>query len=246
MGSQGFPQACYGETRPNRSALERTALLDQIVERDAQLIKRFEAEVRAAAQPVETASGVAATTHVPLAQFFKRHGHGELYEGMGYEETLPLLGLRDGGLLVEFLVSQDVPAPSWVWYLRALRRNDRGYIFLWLEPDLEADEPIIGYWEPYDDQQAFEACFVAAYQRHTDPITVASQLTLGPRVSRDLMTSALFAGLRNDAAELLLYRLDPRLDYGAVNPADYPLEKVRQFIERATSVAPPEPRRQRE
>lgn len=201
---------------------------------DARLIERFEAEVQAAAQVVETASGRAATTHVPLAQFFKRHGYGELYEDMGYEEALPLLDLRDGGLLVEFLVDQDVPAPSWVWYLRALRRDDRGYIFLWLEPDLEADEPIIGYWEPYDDQQAFEACFVAAYRRHADPITVAPKLTLGPRVSRDLLTAALCAGLRGDGAELLLYRLDHRLDHGAINPSNYPVEKVRQFVERAT------------
>lgn len=199
-------------------------------DRDAELVQKFEEELMEKATPVESNSGTAFTTYLKLADFFPKHNYGELYEEEGYWEALPLLGSDTTELLVDFFLDNTAPGMSWAWNLRSFRLGDRGYLMLWAEPDVEAGEPVLGFWEPFDDQDAFESCFVAAYAQNVDPIITAPQLMLGDRVSKALMTNALLQGLEGENAELLL----GYMDIEERNPSKVTREMVADYVERAT------------
>lgn len=108
-----------------------------------------------------------------------------------------LLAIADGEprVLVHHAIRNPGP-PDWDWSLDSFRIGERGYIALILEEENEEPfQPVYGAWEPFTSQAAFEACFIAVYERHLDPILFGTNLWLGERVTRDLLARALWAGL---------------------------------------------------
>lgn len=94
----------------------------------------------------------------------------------------------------------------WYWQYKAFRLGDRGYIHvsLW-ESEEEMAEVILGAWEPYNDTLAFESCFVQVYSLDFENTWVGHQYTRGPRVSKELLRTALMAAveLRHGNVDLL-------------------------------------------
>jgi len=155
------------------------------------LVAAFEA----VAEEITTPEGRVLLGEVALRELMATHLDEQTSEAMSVSELL--LSIVDGEprVLVHHAVRNPGP-PDWDWSLDAFRLGERGYIALILaEEDDEPGQPVYGAWEPFDSQPAFEACFIAVYAAHLDPILFGTHLWLGERVSRDLLVRALWAGL---------------------------------------------------
>lgn len=147
------------------------------------------------AEEVPTPEGRVLLGEVALRELMANHLDVATRETMSVSELL--LSIADGEprVLVHHAVRNPGP-PDWDWSLDAFRLGERGYIALILEEEEdEPGQPVYGAWEPFESQPAFEACFIAVYAAHLDPILFGTHLWLGERVSRDLMARALWAGL---------------------------------------------------
>jgi hypothetical protein len=149
----------------------------------------------AVASEVHSPEGRVLLGEVPLRKLMDEHLDEETRDAMSVSELL--LSIADGEprVLVHHAVRNPGP-PDWDWSLDSFRIGKRGYIALILEDeDDEPFQPVYGAWEPFESQLAFEACFVAVYEEHLDPILFGTHLWLGNGVNRHLMSRALWAGL---------------------------------------------------
>lgn len=149
----------------------------------------------AVAEEVPAIEGRVLLGEVALRELMNAHLDEQTRASMSVSELL--LSIADGEprVLVHHAVRNPGP-PDWDWSLDSFRIGRRGYIALILdEEDEEPFQPVYGAWEPFESQAAFEACFIAVYEAHLDPILFGTHLWLGERVTRDLLARALWAGL---------------------------------------------------
>lgn len=159
------------------------------------IARELTAAFEAVASEIPSPEGRALLGEVALRELMNAHLDDESRARMSVSELLLTIADGEPKVLVHHAVRNPGP-PDWDWSLDSFRIGDRGYIALILEEeDEEPGQPIYGAWEPFDSQPAFEACFVAVYERHLDPILFGTHLWLGERVSRGLMARALWAGL---------------------------------------------------
>lgn len=160
-----------------------------------ELARELEAAFEAVGRDIPAPEGRVRLGVVALRELMDQRLDAETSASMSVSELL--LAITDGEprVLVHHAIRNPGP-PDWDWSLDSLRIGDRGYIALILEEEDEAPfQPVYGSWEPFESQLAFEACFVAVYERHLDPILFGTHLWLGERVSRDLLDRALWTGL---------------------------------------------------
>lgn len=157
----------------------------------SELIAAFEA----VAEEFSVPDGIVLLGHVALRDLMIAHLDEDVRASISVSELL--LAIADGEPKVLVHYTTRLPgSPDWDWSLDAFQIGDRGYIVMIHEDDDDGPgQPIFGAWEPFDNQAAFEACFIAVYERHLDPILFGTHLWRGESVTRDLLRRALWAGL---------------------------------------------------
>ncbi|HEX5165323.1 MAG TPA: hypothetical protein VFV93_08005 [Thermomicrobiales bacterium] len=181
-----------------------------------ELVRELEVAFEAVGRDVPAPEGRVRLGEVALRPLMDRQLDAETSASMSVSELLMAIADGEPRVLVHNAIRNPGP-PDWDWSLDSFRIGDRGYIALILEEEGEEPfQPVYGSWEPYESQAALEASFVAVYEAHLDPILFGTHLWLGERVSRELLTRALWAGL--EAADS--FRWEQLRDYAL--PLDTP------------------------
>ncbi len=159
------------------------------------VINELVAAFEAVSEEVISPDGTVLLGEVSLRSLMLDHLDDEMRGCTSASE--PLLAISDAeSKVLDHYTPRRPGSPDWDWTLDAFRIGDRGYIAMIHEDDDDGPgQPIYGAWEPFDSQAAFEACFIAVYERYLEPILFGTHLWRGELVSKDLLERALWAGL---------------------------------------------------
>lgn len=144
------------------------------------------------AEPIATQSGQAWLGSVALYTFAEERCPEPEDLDCDPSEIVDVLAW-DGSVALLCLAVRNPGPPDWDWSLRAKQIGQRGYIWM-MHEDANDDPclPMFAAWEPYDNQQAFEAAFIAG---HSDKlwefIGVGTHYERSVHVSADLWERAL-------------------------------------------------------
>lgn len=162
------------------------------------VLAALEQEFMQSATPITTPSGRAWRGFVSLYTFAKAQCAGSEYPEDDAWELVDSLIWGNSDTLIYLAVRNPGP-PDWDWSLRALQIGDRG--FIWQHHEVCQDDnglPMFAAWEPYDDQRAFEAAFIAGYSDNMwNFIGLGTHYSLG-LVSSDVWERALRVALRDN------------------------------------------------
>lgn len=160
-------------------------------ERSAQLVE----QIMANAKDVPGAEGRAWIGGVSLVEFFQAMDDEDELEWLGPLELLEQI-VDDGPEVLVHLAVRNPGPPDWDWWLNSFRIGDRGFIMMSHEDPMDGPmTPVFSGWSPYDDQDAFEAAFVATFAQDYQAILLGTHFSLSNRVSQDLWRRAILAAM---------------------------------------------------